>query len=113
MNALSVLAGLRDPRVFEPALKALHDPEPGVRANAATALGNLNNAAAILALMKTLASDSSLLVKLAAIQALESLHATEAIPTIQQVGFENQQSADIQSAVIGALGQIRSASPAH
>jgi HEAT repeat protein len=77
--AVHLLGRLRDPRAVDVLVPLLDDDD--IDYNVAWALGEIGDARAIPALIKAL-SDKTPLVRVAAIGALETMHATQALPQI-------------------------------
>jgi HEAT repeat protein len=71
--AAETLAGIRDPRAYDPLVAALHDPNGGVRWMAAYALGRLGDLCACDALAERL-NDTNVHARWGALWALAELH---------------------------------------
>ncbi|MGQ0590140.1 MAG: HEAT repeat domain-containing protein [Sphingosinicella sp.] len=72
-RAIDVLAALRSPGLSELFVKALGDPDPSVRCEAADALGELADRAAVDPLLAVLTSDADISVREAAARALGAI----------------------------------------
>jgi len=73
LHAAETLAGIRDPRAYDPLVAALHDPTGGVRWMAAYALGRLGDLRARDALAERL-NDTNVHARWGALWALAELH---------------------------------------
>jgi HEAT repeat protein len=121
-QAAQALGRIGDSAAVEPLIAALLDEDEDVRVDAAVALGQIADSRAVGPLLENLAGDPCGEVKLAVVQGLARLRASEAVPWLRRLAVARDESiawddsayyadgwddwVDIQVAAVNALGDM-------